>query len=103
MNEQTTRTPIWPEGFKRPSFPYSPAVRAGGWVFASGQMATDYVGGLAPAARSNPGNPYLKDPVELQSWELMRNLSEIFKAAGCDISDGSCRIQQWRVSDHPTI
>jgi enamine deaminase RidA (YjgF/YER057c/UK114 family) len=103
MDEESTRTPIWPEGFKRPSFPYSPGVRAGGWVFASGQMATDLVGGLAPEARPNPGNPYLTDPVELQSWELMRNLSEVMKAAGCDISESSCRIQQWRTSEHPTI
>lgn len=24
---------IWPEGMKRPSFPYSPAVKAGNWLF----------------------------------------------------------------------
>lgn len=101
--ELSTREPIWPEGFQRPPFPYSPGIRAGGWVFASAQMATDLVSGLAADARVNARNPYLKDAVELQSWALMRNLSEVMKAAGCDISDGSVRIQQWRVADHPTL
>jgi enamine deaminase RidA (YjgF/YER057c/UK114 family) len=98
-----TRQTIWPEGFARPPFAYSPGVRAGGWVFASAQMATDLVNGLDPEARINQRNPYLKDPVELQSWALMRNLSEVFKAAGADISDHSVRIQQWRVSERPTL
>jgi enamine deaminase RidA (YjgF/YER057c/UK114 family) len=97
------REAIWPDGFPRPPFPYSPGIRAGGWVFASAQMATDLVSGVAPDGRVNPQNPYLKDPVELQSWVLMRNLSEVFKAAGTDISDHAVRIQQWRVSDHPTL
>jgi enamine deaminase RidA (YjgF/YER057c/UK114 family) len=101
--ELATRDVIWPEGFKRPSFPYSPGIRAGGWVFASAQMATDLVGGIAPEARVSEGNPYLKDPVELQSWALMRNLSEVMSAAGAHISESSVRIQQWRVSDRPTI
>jgi enamine deaminase RidA (YjgF/YER057c/UK114 family) len=97
------RQVIWPGGFAQPPFPYSPGVRAGGWVFASAQMATDLVSGVDPKGRVNPRNPYLKDPVELQSWVLMRNLSEVMSAAGADISDHSVRIQQWRVSDHPTL
>jgi enamine deaminase RidA (YjgF/YER057c/UK114 family) len=101
--QQSTRQPIWPDGFPRPAFAYSPGIRAGGWVFASAQMATDLVNGMAPEARVNPQNPHLSDPVELQSWALMKNLSDIVSAAGCDISNDSVRIQQWRVSDHPTI
>lgn len=98
-----TRQTIWPDDFPKPPFPYSPGILAGGWVFASAQMATDLVGGLAPEGRVNPRNPYLKDPVELQSWVLMRNLSKVIKAAGADISDHSVRIQQWRTSEHPTL
>jgi enamine deaminase RidA (YjgF/YER057c/UK114 family) len=100
---QRTRESIWPDGFPRPPFPYSPGIRAGGWVFASAQMATDLVGGLAPEAQVDPRNPFLKNPVELQSWVLMKNLAEIMSAAGCNISNDSVRIQQWRVADHPTI
>ena len=100
---QRARQPIWPDGFPRPSFPYSPGISAGGWVFASAQMATDLVNGLAPEARVNPANPHLHDAVELQSWALMGNLAAVMSAGGCDISDDSVRIQQWRVSDHPTL
>ena len=102
-NEQALREAVWPDGFERPGFPYSPAIQAGGWVFASAQMATDLVSGLAPEARLNPRNPHLRDAVELQSWELMKNLSEVFAAAGCEISEDSVRIQQWRRADHPTM
>lgn len=99
------RTVIWPEGVKRPSFPYSPGVSAGGWVFTSAQMATDLVSGLDPDARQNLANPYLadQDPVELQSWVVMKNLSRVMEAAGCDINADSVRIQQWRPAAHPTL
>ena len=99
----TTRKAIWPEGFPRPNFPYTPGISAGGWIFASGQMATNFVDGLAPDAQVNDRNPHLKDAVELQSWKIMENLSSIMSAAGADISDDSVRIQQWRVAPHPTL
>jgi enamine deaminase RidA (YjgF/YER057c/UK114 family) len=100
---QGTRQAVWPDGFRKPAFPYSPAVKAGGWLFASGQMATDLVTGLSPEARLSPGNPYGGDAVELQSWALMKNLDTVLKAGGCDISRDSVRIQQWRVAAHPTM
>ena len=96
------REAIRPSGFPEPEFPYSPGIRAGGWVFVSGQLGGDLVHGLSPEARHNPANPYLSDPVELQSWVIMRNLSQVMEAAGCDISRDSVRIQQWRVAPHPT-
>jgi enamine deaminase RidA (YjgF/YER057c/UK114 family) len=98
-----SRRAVWPSSFKEPGFPYSPGISAGGWVFASAQMATDLVNGLAPEAVRNPRNPYLKDAVELQSWVVMRNLHEVLSAADCDINSDSVRIQQWRVADHPTM
>jgi enamine deaminase RidA (YjgF/YER057c/UK114 family) len=100
---QTEREAIWPESFGEPIFPYSPAIRAGGWVFASAQMATDMVTGFLPEAQLNPSNPHLKNAVELQSWAVMSRLADVMAAAGCDISNDSVRIQQWRVSPHPTI
>ena len=99
----TTRTPVWPESFERPSFPYSPGIKAGGWLFASQQMATDLVNGMDADARLNAANPHLKDPVELQSWALMGRLAEVMKAGGCDVAESSVRIQQWRRSDRPTM
>jgi enamine deaminase RidA (YjgF/YER057c/UK114 family) len=102
-DEQSAREAVWPDGFERPGFAYSPAIAAGGWVFASQQLAGDLVTGMAPEARLNPKNPHLKDSTELQSWVVMRNLSEIMAASGCDISADSVRIQQWRFSEHPTL
>src|SRR3954451_11328375 len=101
--QPSTREPVRPEGFQQPPFPYSPGIKAGGWIFASAQMATDLVHGISDDARLNARNPYLQDPVELQSWALMGRLSEIFKAGGADIADHSVRIQQWRVSERPTL
>ncbi len=97
------RQVVWPNAFEDPGFPYSPAISAGGWLFASAQMATDLVTGLAHEAKRNPRNPYLQDPVELQSWVLMKNLSDVMSAGGCNIDSDSVRIQQWRVADHPTL
>jgi enamine deaminase RidA (YjgF/YER057c/UK114 family) len=101
--QQSGREVIWPEGFPRTDFTYSPGVRAGGWVFASAQLATDLVTGLSREAQVPPGNPYSKDPVELQSWAVMKNLADVMSAAGCDINRDSVRIQQWRRSDRPTL
>ena len=103
VSKQITREVIRPEGHTPPSFPYSPGVKAGGWVFASQQMGGDLASGLAPGARANERNPHLKDPVELQSFALMKNLSEVLRSAGADISDDSVRIQQWRVASRPTM
>ena len=42
---------IWPglgAGVPKPLMPYSPAIRAGGWVFIAGTIASDFKTGLAP-------------------------------------------------------
>ena len=36
------REAIWPSDVPQPLLPYSPAIKAGGWVFISGQIATDF-------------------------------------------------------------
>ncbi len=46
---------IWPGGTPRPLAPYSPAIKAAGWLFVAGQLASDFKTGLAPEARlANP-------------------------------------------------
>jgi len=45
---------IWPgleAGVPKPLMPYSPAIKAGGWVFIAGQLASDMKTGLAPEIR----------------------------------------------------
>lgn len=63
----TDNAPVanWPDGPPRPLAPYTPAIKAGGWGFVSGQLASDFKNGLAPEAAAP--NPNLGDALELQS------------------------------------
>lgn len=96
------RQAIWPGDIPRPLMPYSPAIKAGGWVFVAGQLASDFETGLAEEARGNPDNPYLHDHQEIQSRYILRNLEATLKAAGCEISTDLVRIYQWFTSPYPT-
>lgn len=98
------RVAIWPgDGVPKPLMPYSPIIKAGGWVFTAGQLATDFVTGVAPEARPTPGLPHYQDPLELQSRYMMRNIADTLAAAGVDIATDVMRIYQWFVSPHPTL
>lgn len=83
---------IWPD-VPTPLMPYSPAVKAGGWVFVSGQLASDFSTGIAPEARA--ANPNLVDEQALQSRYVMDNLKRTIAAAGCDMAKDLVRIWQW--------
>jgi enamine deaminase RidA (YjgF/YER057c/UK114 family) len=92
---------IWPGGTPRPLAPYSPAIKAAGWLFVAGQLASDFKNGLAPEAISP--NPNLGDSLELQSRYTLKNLADTVAAGGCDISKDAVRIWQWFTSPHPTM
>jgi enamine deaminase RidA (YjgF/YER057c/UK114 family) len=91
---------IWPEGTPKPLMPYSPAVKAAGWVFISGHLASDYQAGVAPSVV--PANPNLGDKLDLESRYILGNLAATAKAAGCDLGKDAVRIWQWFTSDYPT-
>ena len=65
MSEQPghERRAIWPGGIPKPIAPYSPAIKAGGWLFVAGQLASDFKTGLAPECKHE--NPYLGDALRL--------------------------------------
>jgi enamine deaminase RidA (YjgF/YER057c/UK114 family) len=94
------RRAIWPGGIPKPIAPYSPAIKAGGWLFVAGQLASDFETGLAPECRLD--NPYLGDPLRLQSDYVLRNLAELHQAAGLDMRRDVVRIYQWFASAFPT-
>lgn len=96
------RQAIWPGDIPRPLMPYTPAIKAGGWIFVAGQLASDFKTGLAPEARVDPGNPYLSDPMTLQSQYVLANLARTLEAAGADIARDVVRIYQWFTSPYPT-
>jgi enamine deaminase RidA (YjgF/YER057c/UK114 family) len=94
------RQAIWPGGIPKPIAPYSPAIKAGGWLFVAGQLASDFETGLAPECKL--ANPYLGDQLRLQSDFVLKNLAELHTAAGMDMRKDVMRIYQWFSSEHPT-
>jgi len=59
-----------------PAGAYSPAVRAGGFVFVSGQVPRDPVSGTL-----------VGDDVESQTKQVIANISRALQAAGASLSD----------------
>lgn len=96
------RQAVW-GGEPKPLMPYSPAIKAGGWVFVAGQLASDFETGVAPEAGGDGRNPYLDNQLELQSRFTMENLQKTLEAAGCNIGSDVVRIYQWMVSPYPTM
>jgi enamine deaminase RidA (YjgF/YER057c/UK114 family) len=94
------RRAIWPGGIPKPIAPYSPAIKAGGWLFVAGQLASDFETGLAPECRLD--NPYLGDPLRVQSDYVLKNLAELHEVAGLDMRTDVVRIYQWFASRFPT-
>jgi enamine deaminase RidA (YjgF/YER057c/UK114 family) len=97
---------IWPgleAGVPKPLMPYSPAIRAGGWLFVAGTIASDFKTGIAPEVKAAvQANPFLTEELELQSRYVLRNLLNTIKAAGGDPAKDMVRIWQWLTSDRPT-
>jgi len=69
----------------RPLANYSEATRAGGLVFAAGQLASDFKTGVPAEARKHPGFPYYGSDIKLQSHFILKNLARTFAAAGASL------------------
>ncbi|WP_127819098.1 RidA family protein [Microbacterium sp. CPCC 204701] len=101
MPQSSEITAIWPEGTPKPLMPYSPAVRAGDWLFVAGHLASDYENGLPPEITE--ANPNLVNRMGAESAYLLDNIAKTIAAAGGDFNRDSVRIFQWMVSDKPTL
>jgi len=66
---------IYSPGAPEPIGPYSQAVRAGGMIFVSGQIAIDQSSGKL-----------VTGSIEEETRQVMQNLSEILKVAGVNFS-----------------
>jgi 2-iminobutanoate/2-iminopropanoate deaminase len=64
----------------KPVAPYSHAVEAGGFVFVTGQLATD------PTDDSLPIPP----GIEAQTYKVMDNLKRVLKGCGLTLADVVC-------------
>jgi len=69
----------------RPLAHYSEAVVTGPWVFAAGQIASDYKTGVPESARRHPNFPYYSSDIKLQTRYILENLKKTFAAAGSSL------------------
>jgi enamine deaminase RidA (YjgF/YER057c/UK114 family) len=66
---------------------YAPAARTGHLVFAAGQLASDFKGGVAAEARVDPAFPYYGSAIKKQTRYVLENLSRTFAAAGTSLAN----------------
>ena len=64
----------------RPVAPYSHVVERDGWLFVTGQLATDPVDDALP----------LPDGIEAQTHKVMNNLQRALRGAGAGLADVVC-------------
>ena len=69
----------------RPLAHYNECFTVGPWVFAAGQIASDYQTGVAPEARKQAGFPYDGSAMKLQTQYVLGNLTKTFAAAGSSL------------------
>jgi reactive intermediate/imine deaminase len=71
----------------RPLANYSEAMVAGPWIFAAGQLASDFKTGVPPEARKHPNFPFYGSDIKLQTRYVLDNLNRTFKAAGSSLDN----------------
>jgi enamine deaminase RidA (YjgF/YER057c/UK114 family) len=71
----------------RPLANYNECFKAGPWVFAAGQIASDYQNGVPAEARKRPGFPFYGSEIKLQTHYVLGNLKKTFEAAGSSLDD----------------
>ena len=74
-------------GAPRPLANYSEAFTLGDFVFAAGQIASDYKTGVPTHARKHPNFPYYGSDIKLQTGYILDNLKQTFEAAGSSLDN----------------
>jgi reactive intermediate/imine deaminase len=72
-------------GAPRPLANYSEAVRVGDFVFAAGQLASDFKTGVPANARRGENFPFYGSDIQLQTEFILQNLKQTFEAAGSSL------------------
>ncbi len=60
----------------RPLANYNECFKVGPWVFAAGQIASDYQTGVPAQARRNPAFPFYGSDIKLQTHYVLGNLKK---------------------------
>jgi reactive intermediate/imine deaminase len=71
----------------KPLANYSEAIKVGPWVFAAGQLASNFKTGIAPEARLDPAFPYYGSAIKKQTRYVLENLKKTFEAAGSSLDN----------------
>jgi reactive intermediate/imine deaminase len=71
----------------RPLANYSEAMVAGPWLFAAGQLASDFETGVPDGARPQANFPYYGSDIKLQTRYVLENLKRTFTAAGSSLDN----------------
>ena len=74
-------------GAPRPMANYSEAFTLGDFVFAAGQIASDYKTGVPTEARKHPNFPFYGSDIKLQTSYILNNLKQTFEAAGSSLDN----------------
>jgi reactive intermediate/imine deaminase len=74
-------------GGPRPLANYSEAFTLGDFVFAAGQIASDYKTGVPAEARKHQNFPFYGSDIKLQTTYILNNLKQTFEAAGSSIDN----------------
>ena len=75
------------EGTPVPMAHYCQGVLAGDTLYAAGQIASDYKTGVPPESRQDPAFPYYGSDIQKQARYVLKNLRNVFQAAGMDLKD----------------
>jgi reactive intermediate/imine deaminase len=74
-------------GAPRPLANYSEAFTVGKFVFAAGQIASDYKTGVPPEARKHANFPFYGSDIKLQTRYILNNLKHTLEAAGSSLDN----------------
>ena len=66
---------------------YTEAYRLGDYVFAAGQVPSDFVTGIPAEARIDPAFPYYGSNIKKRTRYVLDNLARTFAAAGSSLDD----------------
>ena len=71
----------------RPLANYSEAFTVGEFVFAAGQIASDYKTSVPPEARRHANFPFYGSDIKLQTKYILNNLEQTLEAAGSSLDN----------------
>lgn len=78
---------VFPAALPKPVMGYSPVVKAGPFVFVSGQVASDFVTGVPPEARINAEFPHHGSNIERQTAFINKKLQAALEDAGSSLAN----------------